>query len=301
MSNLVVGVVGLGLMGRAIAECSAQAGLTVLGFDSSANVRKAVLNRAALPESGEIRVVSRLDDLAGCDFIIEAVSESLEAKHKVMRAISELSDSVTIISNSSTYMASELARATRHPSRLIVGHFFNPANVAPLVEVVPGPETHASTVAKTVDYLVRIGKTPIVLSTETPGFVANRLQAALLRECFALLDQGICTPSQIDEVVRLSLAPRWAALGPLAVADLGGLDVFAALTARLYPELDRRTTVSPLLDSLVQRHQYGAKTGSGIFDWDPELIRASTESAAEALRAAALRAPSPHAGIEDIQ
>jgi 3-hydroxybutyryl-CoA dehydrogenase len=297
LSNPVIGVVGLGLMGHAIAECSAEAGLTVFGFDTSATVRELV----ASTESGEIQVVYHLENLAGCDVIIEAVSESLEGKHKVMRAISELGDSATIISNSSTYTASELAPAVRHPSRLIIGHFFNPAKVAPLVEVVPGPETHADTIARTVNYLVHIGKTPIVLSTEIPGFIANRLQAALLRECFALLEQGVCHPSQLDEVVRLSLAPRWAALGPLAVADLGGLDIFAALTTRLNPLLDGRTTVSPLLDSLVQSHRYGAKSGSGIYDWNQELERVASQSAAAALLAATPRATLVRAENEEIE
>ncbi|MBH0116792.1 3-hydroxyacyl-CoA dehydrogenase family protein [Salinibacterium sp. NG253] len=306
MSNPVIGVVGLGLMGRAIAERSAAAGLQVRGYDSSVDAREAIAKWAASVGSEELLIAGRLNELADCDFIIEAVSESLETKLAVMRAIGNLNESATIMTNSSTYMASELAPVVRNPSRLIVGHFFNPAQVAPLVEVIPGPATDPDTVARAVDYLTQIGKIPIVLSAETPGFVANRLQAALLRECFALIDQGVCTPQQLDEVVRLSLAPRWAALGPLAVADLGGLDVFAALTARLYPLLDARTTVSPLLDSLAETKHYGAKTGSGIYCWNSDLERGAIEAASAALRAASPRAPlisatPPRPENEDIE
>lgn len=306
MSNPVIGIVGLGLMGRAIAERSAAAGLTVHGFDSSVAASGAIAEWARSEGSRPLRLAQSLDELAGCDFIIEAVSEALQTKLHVMRAISELSESAIIMTNSSTYMASELAPAVLNPSRLIVGHFFNPAQVAPLVEVVPGPQTHPDTITRTVAYLELIGKTPIVLATETPGFVANRLQAALLRECFALVEEGVCEPAQLDEVVRLSLAPRWAALGPLTVADLGGLDVFAALTARLYPVLDDRTTVSPLLESLVRSHNFGAKTGSGIYDWNPERERSALNAASAALRAATPRAPSSPAASpppenEDIE
>lgn len=306
MSNPVIGVVGLGLMGRAIAELSAAAGLQVRGYDSSVDAREAIAKWAASVGSEELLIADHLNGLVGCDLIIEAVSESLETKLAVMRAIGNLSESATIMTNSSTYTASELAPAVRNPSRLIVGHFFNPAQVAPLVEVVPGPETSPDTVARAVDYLVNIGKTPIVLSAETPGFIANRLQAALLRECFALIDHGVCTPQQLDEVVRLSLAPRWSALGPLAVADLGGLDVFAALTARLYPLLDARTTVSPLLDSLARSEHYGAKTGSGIYYWNSELKQDAVEAVSAALRMAAPRATltsatSPRPENEDIE
>jgi 3-hydroxybutyryl-CoA dehydrogenase len=252
-------------MGLAIVECSARAGLSVLGFDAAKAPRIALRESAPVFENGPIDVVGSLDEMADCDFIIEAVSESLSIKHSVLHRVSELSDTAIIISNTSTYTASELAESIGNPQRLIVGHFFNPADVAPLVEVVPGPQTDEVTITKTLEYLRLIGKVPIVLGAETPGFVANRLQAALLRECFALVEQEVCTPSQLDEIVRLSLGPRWAAVGPLQVADLGGLDIFAALTARLYPELDARTTVSPLLRSLAEANEYGAKTGSGIY------------------------------------
>lgn len=286
MTRPMIGVIGLGQMGRAIVECSARAGLKVLGFDAAPTPRHALVHSAGAITTGHISAVESIEELAECDFIIEAVSESLSVKHTVLSSISKLSEIAIIISNTSTYTASELSESVEKPQRLIIGHFFNPADIAPLVEVVPGPNTDDETTTKTVEFLRILGKVPVVLGAETPGFVANRLQAALLRECFALLEQGVCTPTQIDDIVRLSLGPRWAAVGPLQVADLGGLDIFAELTLRLYPELDSRTTISPILGSLAEANKFGAKTGSGIYEWGADRVQAAHGKIAEALQAA---------------
>ncbi|WP_353953311.1 3-hydroxyacyl-CoA dehydrogenase NAD-binding domain-containing protein [Knoellia sp. S7-12] len=205
----------------------------------------------------------------GADLVVEAVTERLDVKAAVLREISSTNQAVPIASNTSTYQPSELQALITVPERLLVAHFFNPADVVPLVEVVPGPLTSPGLVQDMVTLMQALGKRPVVLSQECPGFVANRLQAALLREAFALVERGIVGVEELDAIVRDSLGPRWAVAGPFRTADLGGLDVFEMLCTQLFPDLDGRRTAPDGLRGLVAEGRLGAKVNAGLFTYGP--------------------------------
>ncbi|MGY0390609.1 3-hydroxyacyl-CoA dehydrogenase family protein [Nocardioides sp. WG-D5] len=263
-----VGIVGLGTMGLALARLFTSQGFDVRGFDTRNNA----VSRETHPWSSRdnFTVSSSIAEcVRDADLVIEAVAETLEAKRSVLAEISSHTDGI-IASNTSTFIPSVLAQWVRTPERFLIAHFFNPPQLVPLVEIVPGPETIPSVTDKVHTLLGSMGRHPVLLEAECPGFVANRLQAALLREALALVDAGIASPRAIDDVVETGLAPRWAAAGPIGVADLGGLDIFERVCAELFPVLSNSAEPSPRLRSLVRSGDLGAKTGQGFYEHHPE-------------------------------
>lgn len=222
--------------------------------------------------------------VGGVDWVIEAVPEDLRLKRVTLGALETLCPPETILaSNSSTLMPSRLAEALKYPGRLLIAHFWNPAHLVPLVEIVP----HAATSGATTDWvraeLERWGKRAIVLRRETPGFVGNRLAFALQREAMSLVAQGVATPEEIDAVVRWGFGRRIPLTGVFRTADLGGLDVYAAICALLFPDLSRETEVPAPLADLVARGRLGMKSGEGWFRYEPGEIDAWRGRVAEAL------------------
>ena len=167
-------------------------------------------------------------------------------------------------------MPSQLAEATKNPSRVVVTHYFNPPHVVPLVEVVGGRETSSETIETVRDLLVSQGKKPVVLGTEALGFIANRLQAALLRECFSLVENGVARPEDIDTVVTTSLGRRLGVAGPFEVFDAAGADVWQAIFEGLMHDIESSTEVPPGIARMVERGDFGLKTGRGVYEWTPE-------------------------------
>jgi 3-hydroxybutyryl-CoA dehydrogenase len=258
VTGMRAAVVGLGTMGAGIARLLARLGVATTVFDPSAD---------AVARAGLDAGVTVSPTLAACaadaDIVFEAVFESLDAKRPVLAAISAATDGV-IASNTSTFTPSVLARMVEDPGRLLVAHFFHPAEVVPLVEVVPSPGTRREAVDAVRALLERLGKAPVLLHAEAPGFVANRLQAAVLREALALVDAGVVDAEGIDRVVTTGLGPRWAVAGPLGVADLGGLDIFETVCAELFPTLSAAVVPSRQLSDRVARGDLGAKSGQGF-------------------------------------
>jgi 3-hydroxybutyryl-CoA dehydrogenase len=262
----VVGIVGLGTMGLALAQLFASQNYEVRGFDSRRDEVAPEEHAWSLQEN--FRLSSSLADcVRDVDVAIEAVAEDADGKNSVLAEISSHTEGI-IASNTSTFMPSVLAPAVRNPERFLVAHFFNPPQLVPLVEIVPGPATAESVTAQMVDLLSGMGWHPVLLQKECPGFVANRLQAAILREALALVDAGIASPSAIDDIVMSGLAPRWAAAGPIGVADLGGLDIWEKVSAMLFPLLSNTAEPSARLSSLTRDGHLGAKTGRGFYEHD---------------------------------
>ena len=146
-------------------------------------------------------------------------------------------------------------------------HFFNPADLIPAVEVIPGCLTSTDCVDQAVDWLRHLGKRPAVLKQSVPGFVVNRIQHALTRECMALLEQGVVDAEALDDIVRYSIGIRLAINGPLRQRDLNGLDTHLNISRYLYRDLENRTTPSPLLEELVTQGRLGRKSGQGFYEW----------------------------------
>ncbi len=216
----------------------------------------------------------------GAAYIAEAVPEHLPTKQAIFHDLDRVASPDTIFaSNTSGFDPAALAEGLTHPERVVVAHYFGPAYLIPLVEVVPHAGTAPGIAEQTAEILRAAGKRPAILGRFTPGFVANRLQQALFREALYLAREGIATPEVIDAVVRHSFGARLAALGPFTVADFAGLDVYASIATNVWPDLSNETAADgppPELASHLDDGTVGTKAGAGVFEWSPERLAAVT-------------------------
>jgi 3-hydroxyacyl-CoA dehydrogenase len=289
-----VAVLGAGIMGRGIALVYALGGCRVRLYDSDSPARArartliaadlALLVEEQVCDPGrrdralaQIGVVDDLDDaLAEADFITEAIPENLQLKWQLFGRLEELcSQSVPIASNTSTLPLSDLARHMRHPERMIITHFFNPAHLVPLVEVVAAPSTPAPLLDAVLTFLQDSGKAPVVLKKEVPGFIANRLQAAVLREALHLVQNGVADLQDVDRAMTCGPGFRWSLIGPVETADYGGLDTWLSVMVNLAPELDDSPEAPEVLKELTGKGRLGVKSGHGFYTYPtPEAVAA---------------------------
>ena len=271
-ARLKVAVIGSGLMGAGIARLFIDAGHDVAVHDADDSRAR------QLAEDTGARYAPGVEDaVSGVDVVFEAVAEDEDIKRALFARIGAAEPRAIVTSNTSSIAPEVLSEALPGPHRFAIAHFFNPPGIVPLVEVVPGPATDPAVLDSLVEMLRAVGRAPVLLRRAVPGFVANRLQAALLREAFALEAQGVASFADIDLIVRAGLGSRWAAAGPFTVIDLGGLDVWQAVCARLFPELDASTEAPAALRDRVAAGLLGAKTGEGISRHDKaedEAVRA---------------------------
>jgi len=273
MQHRVV-VIGAGIMGARICKHILRSGHPVALIDPSKealeNAEKTIGNpREALTTHTKI---DALPDLwRAAMMVIEVVPEVLSLKHQVI-ADSEafFDDSTLIASNTSGLPTAELTKNMRCPERFVITHFFNPADLIPAVELVPGPKTSEAVVAKTAAFLQSTGKKVARLRADVPGFIANRLQHALMRECFHLMATGVADAEAIDLVTRYALGVRLAMIGPLLQRDLNGLDTHLNIARYLYADLDARDTPPETLARMVAAGDIGRKSGQGFYTWDAE-------------------------------
>jgi 3-hydroxybutyryl-CoA dehydrogenase len=284
-------IVGAGTMGQGIAQVFAQAGWQVTLTDSNARALERATEHIATSlktcatyrpvdadEDGRLDVLERIivrSDLAEAVFdanwVVEAVFEDLELKRGVLGNIEEHGPAHMMMSSTtSSYCVRDLAVALHRPERFLVTHFWNPAYLIPIVEVMPGDRTCAEVVEKTSALLKQAGKIPALIKKDVPGFVGNRLQHALRREAIAIVAQGIASPRDVDLIARLSFGLRLPIVGPLETVDLGGLDLTQAIQSYLLAELDCSTKPSQLINDKVARGEVGAKAGKGFYDWNPD-------------------------------
>jgi 3-hydroxybutyryl-CoA dehydrogenase len=279
-------VIGLGTMGHGIAQTFAVAGYGVRMFDENETVRDSVIariqqNLEVMLQNGLLDSI-KLDDVISrmivyqseqeaceqSEFIIEAIAEDLDIKRAFFGRCEKIVPQSTILaSNTSSFPSSLIATGLSHPTRCINTHWFNPAHVIPVVEVIPGEHTAEDVVDKVMALLQSIGKQPIRLHKEVPGFVLNRLQVALFREMLDLVDQGVISPGDLDQAVRGSLAIRWAAAGPMRVGDFGGWDVLSKVYENIAPSLRSDSQIHDILAGMVSRGEYGIKSGQGFYEY----------------------------------
>jgi 3-hydroxybutyryl-CoA dehydrogenase len=288
-----VAVLGLGTMGHGIAQTFAMAGCDVACFDQSADMRGSLVERvrknlaafvdAGLVEPGQIEpTLARLqlvdtedEAVAEAQFVTEAVPEDLEIKQALFARVERVVASGAILaSNSSSFPISQSGSRIQRPERALVTHWFNPPHLTPVVEVVPGPRTSPDTVQKTLDLLLRLGKQPIRLQRELPGFLVNRVQVAIQREVWDLVGQGVATPEEIDTAIRGTIGFRFAALGPLEIHDFGGLDIQLATYRNLVSKIRSDTTPPKAIQELTAEGLLGVKTGRGFYDYPPDRLEA---------------------------
>lgn len=277
-----VGVVGAGTMGAGVAEIFAKFGYTVILYNrSEAGMQRALeriqSNIAVNPvpietetdiTSAKIYTTHDLTALAQVDLISESIAENLEVKQDIFRKLDEICDAKTIFTtNTSGLSISQIATAVSQPERFAGVHFFNPPEIVPAVEVIKGEETSDGTCEVLIDLLRQMKKQPILVQRDVPGFVASRLQFAVVREALHLLEEGIASPADIDAVMKHGLGLRWALLGPLEIADLGGLDIFNTVGSYVAKSLSNATDSPKVLQDLVAAGKLGAKSGSGFYDY----------------------------------
>ena len=284
-----IAVIGAGLMGHGIAQIFATRGHQVSLFDLTREIlAKAVENiranltlmvRKGIGSAGDIepairriRVTQDLEEAtSGTRFVFEAVLEKLDLKEKLFQKLDALCPSDTILAtNTSVISITEIAaRATRR-DRIVGTHFWNPPYLVPLVEVIKGEETSPRTMDLTIDLLRSVGKHPVNVKKDVPGFVGNRLQHALWREAISIVEQGIADPATVDEVVKKGFGMRLPVLGPLENADMVGLDLTLQIHDYILRHIERSPEPSPLLKQKVKEGELGFKTGQGFQRWSQE-------------------------------
>ncbi|WP_379968159.1 3-hydroxyacyl-CoA dehydrogenase family protein [Ectobacillus sp. sgz5001026] len=286
-------VIGAGIMGHGIAQACAIAGNDVHLYDLKEEfIQKATASiqnnldiyvKQELINSGEKdEILQRIyttihlqESVKDADIIIEAIPEVIELKWDLYKSLETMVNEDTIIaSNTSTLPLSQLITYAKVPSRFIIAHFFNPAHLVPLVEIVKHETTAQHVVDTTMQFITSIGKTPVLLKKEVPGFIANRLQAALLREALHLLYSGVADAADIDTVIKSGPGFRWAFIGPLETADYGGLDTWKRVLDNLSPELAKDEGAPELICHLVEQNNLGVKTGNGIYNYDKVSVEA---------------------------
>jgi 3-hydroxybutyryl-CoA dehydrogenase len=212
--------------------------------------------------------------LKEADLVVETIAEELDPKQRLLVLAERVAPAAVLTSNTSSLSLAAIASALEHPGRFAGLHWFNPPELVELVEVVATDATEPDVVDALAGWMHALEKTPIVVRRDVPGYIVNRLQYALLREAFALVEAGICSPADLDVAVTRSLGPRWAAVGPFATMDFGGLDVFLSVARNLLPQLSRATDPPRFLEDAIANDELGAKTGRGLLgDYTPETIQ----------------------------
>ncbi|WP_030438373.1 3-hydroxyacyl-CoA dehydrogenase family protein [Actinoplanes subtropicus] len=281
MHGAKIAVVGAGLMGHGIAQVFAEAGHPVSIHDPQPETLASVPARVAanlgilgrdVAAAGRIRLQATLEAaVADAEFVFEAAPEKLPLKQVIFAKLEKTVAAGTILaSNTSVIPIMQIAAGLDTPGRVVGTHWWNPPYLVPLVEVVQAERTEPAVVQRTLALLQAVGKEPVHVRRDIPGFVGNRLQHALLREAFALVADGVCDAETVDRVVKSSFGPRLAVLGPMEGADYVGLDLALDVQEFILPDLDRSPTPSPYLSMLVEQGRLGMKTGAGFRSWDPE-------------------------------
>jgi 3-hydroxybutyryl-CoA dehydrogenase len=283
-----IAVAGAGLMGCGIAARFAAAGYTVQIYDSAQPALHNVHLRCgavfgelveagllteqeSLAATARIRVVKSPADLCEAEVVFEAIIESLDAKQALFAQLEQhLAPAALIASSTSGFTPQALSRNMHSPQRFLVAHFWNPPHLVPLVEVVGTPATAESALARCVALLRSAGCEPVLLHKAVPGFIGNRFQFAVLREALHLLREGVADADTIDSVMKQSVGRRYAHIGPLEGADVGGLDTFLAIAGHLMPELAKDESVLDILRAHVQQGHRGRASGQGFHTWDEQ-------------------------------
>jgi 3-hydroxybutyryl-CoA dehydrogenase len=277
-----VGVVGLGTMGAGIAQVCVQAGLEVIGREVepelgeaargridhylSRGVEKGRLSAEEKEEAlGRLCLVTDLAELSSCRLVIEAVFEDLDVKHETFAELDRVVEPDAILAtNTSALSVTRIAEATQHPKRVVGMHFFNPAPVLPLVEVIRTTHTSDEVFDAAYSFAQRLGKEPVACN-DTPGFIVNRILIPLLNDCVRVLDEARVAPNDVDRAMRFGA--NWP-IGPCALIDLIGVDVHVHASEALHAALGEERMAPPqrLLEMREAGH-LGRKTGRGFYEY----------------------------------
>jgi 3-hydroxybutyryl-CoA dehydrogenase len=279
-------IVGTGTMGEGIAQTFAQNGFNVrlvarreepltraLG-QLQQNIKQ-FIEFGLIKESVD-QVMARIEGIVttdmvkaveGCSYVVETIREVLEDKRALLSSIQAVNPNVVIGSNTGSMTVDSLAEGMPRPENIIGIHYFNPAHIIPLVEIHRGSQTSDAAFELTQRMMQESGKKTALVRKELPGFIVNRVMGAITREIHYLLDQGVCTPEDVNTAIKSSTGFRFACLGPMEVDDMIGLDISATVSGRVFPGLSNATGPSKLLVEKVEKGELGIKSGKGWYDY----------------------------------
>jgi 3-hydroxybutyryl-CoA dehydrogenase len=303
MANDSVAIIGGGIMGGDIATSFAVAGWDAHVMSPSQKTRDALpgrvakgLERLAAPASraSAVRAHAQLDALPwdSIGLVIEAVTEDLALKHRVFAELEALAlPEVPLATNTSSFPVTEVGKHLKTRSRVCGAHYFMPAHIVPLVEVVCAEFTDPAIAEQVEAVMKAVGKVPVVVKKDIPGFLANRMQHALIREALWLLDNGIATAEGIDAAVRYGFGFRFVACGPLMQKEFSGWDTNYFAGSTIYPSLSNASAPPEMFRKMVERGEIGMKAKKGLWRWTDEEIAREKAKYEKAL----------HAGFEILQ
>ena len=284
-ATTVIGVIGAGIMGGGIAQSAATAGLRVLihtrrpdGVEEALSTIRASLEKlygkglvADDPSSVLARITPCHDlaSLAGCSLVVEAIAEQFEPKAELLKRLGELLPEEALLATTTTSLSvTTLGAASGRADRFIGMHFMNPVPLMELVELVAGEGTSAATIDFAREMTVALGKT-FVISKDRPGFITSRLLCTMVNEALEMLKEEIATAEEIDKAMKLGAN---FPMGPLALADLIGLDVCLAAMETMASGLDSyKYAPSPMLKEYVEQGRLGRKSGQGVYNYDEKV------------------------------
>ena len=280
-----IGVLGAGIMGSGIAQVAAQAGFQVVmrdiderfvngGLDAIDRFLTRSVEKQKITQDekkgilGQIRGTVSMEEMGGADFVIEAVLEDLELKKRVFAELDRLCrPEVILTSNTSSMSITEIAAATGRPERVAGMHFFNPAPLMKLVEVVRGFQTSDETLQAVTDLTKKMGKEPVQVKKDSPGFIVNRVLMPHFIEAIRLVEEGVASMEDVDKAVKLGLNYP---MGPFELMDLTGIDIFSHVTEYFFRELNRENKwVAPqLMKTMIRANRLGRKTKAGWYEYE---------------------------------
>ena len=281
-----VAVIGAGIMGVGIAQNFAQGGMSVRIVDMDENILDKCMKQIKenlilfqdynLLKEDPSAVLSRITAflsrdqdkaLGDCEMVVEVIPELMDLKKTLFAQLDLLPKKVIICSNTSSFTISSLTAEMRTPERVVGLHYFNPAHILPLVEIHRGKATKDEIVEVVRDLMLRMGKKPILVLKEIPGFVVNRILSAMAREAHHLVSEGVVKAEDLDMASMASYGFRLACLGSLESADMGGLDTIYRACKHIFKELNNSSEPSPLLAEKVEKGELGVKAGKGWHDY----------------------------------
>ncbi|MFQ7409861.1 MAG: 3-hydroxyacyl-CoA dehydrogenase family protein [Coprobacillus cateniformis] len=293
-------IAGAGTMGYSMAQIFAKYHYSVIIYDLNeealSNAKKHIqdnvsilLNEQELTSQqsqdlfNHLSYTTNKDCFKECDLVVESIIEDLKIKKSFYQDISQfVKDECILATNTSGISINELASAVYKPERFIGMHWFNPCHLVLLIEIIKGKETHDSIADAIYQLSLSIDKKPVIVNKDVLGFAANRIQFAVLREALYLVEQGVISKEGIDDVMKYGLGFRYACLGPLEVADFGGLDTFYHISDYLMKDLCDSHEITSELKEHYMKHEYGVKCQQGFYDYhngkDVEAIKQRDEN-----------------------
>lgn len=298
-----IAVLGAGVMGTGIGQTFAMKGhevMMIYVYDDKLRAKpietmtenlkvlaeNGVLDEAEIPEiTGRVRCTESLEEAAGfADIIFECIVENLAVKQDYFAKLDALCPESTILAtNTSAISVTEIAEKSVHKDRIIGTHYWNPAYLVPLVEVIKTGYVSEKTVKETYELLEGAGKMPVIVQKDVPGFLANRMQHALFREAISIVENGIATAEDVDKAIKYGFGMRLGVRAPMEVIDAGGTDLTYSIHEYLFPHIENSTRPSKLLKQKLDEGKLGFKSGEGFMKWSREDIERSQKELLEGL------------------